>query len=439
MDRNIPSNPTITSTSNARKTLLNIAYCVPELHSLDVKDSSFMQQARIFRGLKDLGHRVTMFAPKDLSDVEQTADLSNRSDLQRTWSRSAGFQLVRKASWLVQKQLGIPYLNYFSNFSWQDAFQGGLSGFDMVQERNGLYKYAAAMAARRLKIPYVLFFDADDLFEHDYLGIPLKGVLRKRAQETAAYNLRTASRIICVSQETGNRLVKVWGVPEEKIYVHPNGVDVNLHRPYPETRVEVRASYGYRDEPLLIFVGGFFPWHDVEGLLNAFQRTLIKHPDARLLLVGDGQRRQTMEQYAMELGISDCVKFTGWVPHSDVPRLISAADIAVAPYPKMSQGDFWGSPMKLFEYLACGTAVAASGAGQISEVIRHDQNGLLALPGNAESLSEVLSRLIADRDLRSRLGIQARKDAVEKYSWESYVAGLERLYFQVIDEQERNR
>jgi glycosyltransferase involved in cell wall biosynthesis len=319
----------------------------------------------------------------------------------------------------------------FANYRRFDACLRCLPGHDLVYERNGLYKIGVAMACKRLRLPYVLFLDADEILEHDYMGKPITGILRWRAQSMLRYNLRVANAIICVSEPAKLNLITNWHVPAEKIVVFPNGVDVQRFRPYPETRAALRASLGADTNPLLIFVGSFYGWHDVTTLLEAFAQTLVRRPAARLTLVGDGEQRQAMQQRAIELGIGSAVHFTGAVPHTEVPQLVGAADIAVAPYPMMQQA-LWLSPMKLFEYMAAGLAVIASDVGQLGEVVNDGNNGLLTPPGNAAAMAAAMQRLIDEPALRTRLGAQARKDAQQKYSWEQYIARLERLYTTVI-------
>jgi glycosyltransferase involved in cell wall biosynthesis len=102
------------------------------------------------------------------------------------------------------------------------------------------------------------------------------------------------------------------------------------------------------------------------------------------------------------------------------------------------QRDLWLSPMKLFEYMASGTAVIASGVGQLAEVVQDGSNGLLVLPGDVSAMTAGLARLLGDPALRSRLGQQARKDAVRKHSWETYISRLECLFDAVISAQPVN-
>jgi glycosyltransferase involved in cell wall biosynthesis len=141
-----------------------------------------------------------------------------------------------------------------------------------------------------------------------------------------------------------------------------------------------------------------------------------------------------MVKYANDIGISNKVNFTGSIPHAEIPHLVSAADIAVAPYPAVNR-DLWLSPMKLFEYMACGTAVIASEVGQLARVVEDGSNGLLVPPGDSLTMAIALNKLIADADLRSRLGQQARKDAIREYSWENYISRLELVLAAVVAKQ----
>lgn len=269
------------------------------------------------------------------------------------------------------------------------------------------------------------------------MGKPITGLLRWRAGEAIRYNLNAADCIICVSEPLKIHLTTNWGVPAEKIVVFPNVADVERFRPDPEVRAKVRASLGVDTNPLIIFVGNFYQWHDVATLLYAFAQALVAHPDARLVLVGDGAQRQVMWQRAADLGLSHAVQFTGLVAHAEVPRFMAAADIAVVPYPPMKQ-ELWLSPLKLFEYMASGTAVIASRTGQIVDVVQDGRNGLLVPPGDASAMGIALQRLIDDSALRARLGRQAREDAVRKHSWENYISHLERLFAAVIADQPVN-
>jgi glycosyltransferase involved in cell wall biosynthesis len=419
---------------------LRIAFCLPELKSPfqspgnQPTDASYIQQEYIAEGLRARGHNLTFLAQHKLDEVVYSNDQHELQAVPRTWSGSRWFDIVSRFTWRMQRLMGVPFLNVFTNYRIFDACLQCLPGHDLVYERNGLYKAGVAMACKRLRLPYILFFDADEILEYDFMGKPITGLLRWRAKELVRYNQKIADCIICVSEQAKIRLMTTWRVPAKKIVVLPNGVDVQRFQPDPEARSLIRTSLGIDINPLIIFVGNFYKWHDITTLLDAFSQVLITYPGALLLLIGDGSERLKMMKYAIDLGIGNAVKFTGLIPHSEVPNLLSAADIAVAPYPALMD-NFWLSPMKLFEYMASGAAIIASGVGQITEVVKDCINGLLVPPGDVSSMVVALKRLIDDAPLRLRLSQQARIDAVQKHSWERYNSRLEHLCEAVIARQ----
>lgn len=417
--------------------MLRIAVCQPKFESFleamlgKSGDASIIQQCYIVSGLRNRGHSLTLLGLDKMQRVSYSHNGLPSVVAPRSWSKSFCFENTKRAAWCMQRLLGIPYLNVFSNYAHYDATLGCLRGQDIAFERIALYSNFVTMACKRLKLPYVLFFDADQILELDVAGEPLEGLLRLRAEKLLNYNLKSADRIICVSQNAKNHLVQNRGVPSEKIIVLRNGVDINRFQPYPEERSIVRKALGIDGQPLLIFVGNFYEWHDVQTLLDAFAQVIQIKGDVHLLLVGDGKKKNAMMKYAVSLNIEHAVRFAGLVPHLEVPKLVGAADIAVAPY-KSKERELWLSPMKIFEYMASGTAIVASQVGQIDEIIQDNHNGLLFPQTDVASLTGALLRLLEDGGLRARLGQQARKDAMEKYSWDNYVQNLEQLLLDII-------
>jgi glycosyltransferase involved in cell wall biosynthesis len=395
-------------------------------------DATYVIQRNLSRGLSNRGHRLTFAAPAGVDDFIITDDPNAERPARRTWSGSPLFSFTSKVVWRIQQFFHIPYLNIFSNYRYYDAARLGLTSMDVIYERNGLYNSGLAMAAKRLRLPYVIFFEADQIMELDVMNKPLTGLLRWRAEQILRYNLKAADCVICVTDAGRRHLANRWKVSAEKMVVFPNAVHVDRFRPEPGARESVRSRLGLGDEPVILFVGNFFHWHDVPTLMNAFVKIIKTHPNARLVLVGDGERRAAMADLASELGLGDSVIFTGIVSHADVPQYMAAADIAVVPYPPMDQ-EMWLSPLKLFEYMSSGLAVVASSIGQIVDVVQDGENGRLVPPGDADAMAQAIHNLIVDGGMRSRLGNAARATAVQKFSWESYLERLERVFHAVIE------
>lgn len=419
---------------------LKVAICLPDLRLMhkvihgESSEAMFITQHYIADGLRKRGYVLNFLGPYHPDEVVFTGDVDVRVPAQQTWTSSPLFNLASKAAWRIQRLLRIPYLNVFSNYRLLDACLQSFPGHDLVYERNGLHRYGVAMACKRLGIPYILFFEADDILERDVMKLPLSRLLRLQANWAIRYNLKAADCVICLSEPLKNYVIGKWEIPAEKIIVLPLAADIQRFRPDPDSREKIRESLGLGTDPIIIFVGNFYAWHDVATLLKAFVQVLETHPDAHLVLVGDGTTRQAMKQLADDLNIAHAVIFTGMVAHRDVPHYIAAADIAVVPYPVLKQ-DVWFSPLKLFEYMATGTAVIASNVGQLSEWVSDGRSGMLLPPEDVSALTNAIVRLIDDPALRLRLGQKAREEIMGKYSWEHYIEQLDKLFISVSRER----
>jgi glycosyltransferase involved in cell wall biosynthesis len=289
----------------------------------------------------------------------------------------------------------------------------------------------AAMACKRLGLPYVLTFSADLFLERAFVGHPLKGLHAKIAARQARFTYDLAKKILCVSEPAKQHLVDNWQVSPEKIVVMPNGVDINLFKPG-NSQSALRSELGLNGHHVISFVGGFQPWHGLDILVESFAMCLKEVPTAKLLLVGVGRARDEVEKSIKKFGVEANVIITGFVSQQRVPDYLAVSDLAVMPYPELPK-ELWFSPLKMYEYMSAGKAIVASSAGQIAEVIHDGENGILVEPGNQHDLARALIRLLQNPDERTRLGATARRQAVEHHSWDQYVRKLEKVYRDVIE------
>jgi glycosyltransferase involved in cell wall biosynthesis len=179
---------------------------------------------------------------------------------------------------------------------------------------------------------------------------------------------------------------------------------------------------------------GYYPWHDLELLLDSFALALQKHPGAKLVLVGEGQTRQSIAEKVQNDGLQHSVIMTGAISHADVPAMLSIADIAVVPSSAVSASrGGTGTPLKLFEYMAAGKPIVATALDHASEVIQDHHTGLLVEAGEIVKFAAAIIALLDDPVERVRLGHNARQRAVDLYSWEQYTRKLEEIYLDVLE------
>jgi len=413
---------------------LRIAYAIQNVGGIDfIKDLGDAVPVKYtLKGLRRAGHEVTCLRFKgrsvvgidDIDDPEQACNVS----LGLTGTKA--FMLFESGVRRLQRELGWPYYAFFDTYRFYEACCRCFSRYDLCHEHNGLFSAGAALACKRLGIPYVLTFSADPLLEAELVGTPLRGMHAQIAIWAARLTYRTAKKIICVSEPAKQHLVDSWQVDHTKIVVMPNGVDIEVFGSDYDPR-PTRAKLGLDGAPVISFVGGFQYWHGLDQLAKSFAQVLPEVPQAKLLLVGDGPARASIEQSVTELGIEPAVIITGLVPHNDVPKILAAADIAVIPYPPLPK-ELWFSPLKLYEYMAAGKAIVASRAGQIAEVIQDGHNGLLVESGDVAGLAQAMIKLLKDPAKREQLGRNARQQAIKHHSWDHYIKRLEEIYRSVV-------
>jgi len=280
------------------------------------------------------------------------------------------------------------------------------SPFRLVYERYSLWSFAARDFAAEMGIPYVLEVNS-----------PLREEQRRYRQitlDSAAAAIQsllfsTAQLIVGVSDEVVEYVRKTPGsAPTMTV---PNGVDLSLFRSLHREPARETFTVG--------FVGSLKPWHGIDSLLDAFDSLAAESEAYRLLIVGDGPMRETIERFAGDKGLGSRVELTGAVPKAQAVRLMGTIDAAVAPYANLS--GFYFSPLKVFEYMAAGRAIVASSIGQIPEILTDGETGLLTRPGDAADLAAKIRRLHHDALLRENIGDAARGEAFDRHGWTTRV------------------
>ena len=147
------------------------------------------------------------------------------------------------------------------------------------------------------------------------------------------------------------------------------------------------------------------------------ERLTHRHENLQLIIVGDGPLRPQLEEAFAERKLLGRVIFTGTLPQEEVVAVVRQFDVALAPYPRLEH-PFYFSPLKLFEYMACGIAVVAADVGQISETVRHGKTGLLYPAGEVDVLADACHRLLDNPRLRRALGRAAAKVVHTHYTWD---------------------
>lgn len=308
-----------------------------------------------------------------------------------------------------------------------------------VFERLVLGNFAMARLSRELGIPYIIEYNGSELsMRRSFDNTPYENeALFLQAEELA---FKQATAITVISEHVRADVIS-RGVDPDKVLTNPNGVDCDEYAPpSAEERKEIRDSLGLRDEPVIGFIGTFGGWHGIDVLAAALPKICRRAPEAKFLLIGDGNLKHLVLDAIKGNTLEARVVDVGRTEQRVGARLLKAADIFVSPHSShMVDSPFFGSPTKLFEYMALGRGIVASDLEQLGIVMSpalrpsdfgsgpvrvRDQRGVLCKPGDVDEFVAGVLALVGNPEVAAALGRNARAAALAHYSWQQHVARL---------------
>ena len=243
------------------------------------------------------------------------------------------------------------------------------------------------------------------------------------ARLLARNTLRHAGAVTACSGDLHRRVLALGARPP-RTHTVPYGVDVHAFAPRPPAP-ELRRRLGVGEDAFLVLaLGRLVEKKGFTYLVEAAART----GGVEVVIAGEGDLRAELEQRARALKAP--VRLVGALAREEMAAALAEADVVVVPSVVDRAGNVDGLPNALLEGLATGRAVLATQAGGIPDVVAHDVNGLLVAPKDADALAHALRRLIREPQTRERLGQEARRQAVERLSWEAAARRFEECYVQ---------
>ncbi len=228
---------------------------------------------------------------------------------------------------------------------------------------------------------------------------------------------------VSVASEALRQQALAMGVRPDDLFEAPVGADLERFVRGGDGE-QLREELGF-DGPIALYLGQLAGAHAAPLFLEAAALVLQQRPEAGFLVVGGGRTLADMKELAERLGVAHRVRFTGAVPHSEVPRYMDVADVAVATLPDTPQART-KSPLKVVEYMAAGRAVVASAVGEAVRFL--GDAGRLVEPGSAAALADAMADLLGDPYTASELGVAARERLRSHFTWMHTAENLERAY-----------
>ena len=279
------------------------------------------------------------------------------------------------------------------------------------------------LAARLAGVPVVVHTFHGHIL-HGYYG-PLMSWLLRRMERILA---RSSDRIIAVSEQVKQDLVRYGVAPAEKISVIPLGFDLQPFLDSGEHRGTLCRELGLTNGARLVgIVGRIFPIKNHRLFLEAAARVAAEEGSARFVVVGDGVLRPEMEAHARALGIADRVTFTGW--RRDLPRIYPDLDVLVV----SSRNE--GTPVSAIEAMAAGCPVVATRVGGLPDLIEDGKTGHLVPSEDPPALAAAILRVLRDREAAQQMARVARESASQRFRAERLIGDIKCLYSELLVEK----
>jgi glycosyltransferase involved in cell wall biosynthesis len=284
---------------------------------------------------------------------------------------------------------------------------------DVIVDRFYTFGGAGILAARKLGIPAVL--------EVNSPARPYPGSWRDQLDRLSMVRPIDRWRRRLLEWSDAIYTTSAHLVPpdmQRSVTVVTNGVDIDRFCPGPVAEGPLRCVYA----------SSFRSWHGAEDLVEAVRECVSRGVELRVTCLGEGPRSAAARRSADRAGLSDAINFVGRVPFGDVPGYLADADVGLAPFnptafPALQLGWFW-SPIKIFEYLACGLTVVTIGIEELQSLLP----GSVARfydAGDIRGLADVLETLAARPDVIRQARDESRQLAESRYSWHQQARAVE--------------
>jgi len=361
------------------------------LHRTQGEEPESIHILSIVSALRKQGHDVEILGPSKKDMASAGTNVRFLSAIKRYFPKIL-FEMI---------QILYNFLYYFKIKKYLGRYRP-----DFIYERYALYSCAGVIAARHMNIPLIL--EVNTPYAHAWNKY-YRLYFPKLAKYFERRILNSASHVITVTDIQKEFLVQKY-LKAENISVCHNAINVSEFNPDIKP-AEVKWSV---PDPVVIgFVGTMNRWQGIPVLSSVIPEVVEKTPNAVFLMVGDGEYRQQLEADIEKCGCGEHVYFTGRVAHKDIPGYISSMDITILP-----DSNEYGSPMKVFEYMAMKKAVIAPDVPPVQEIIEQNSTGIIIRRSNKNDLSDAIIELINNKDKRCAIADSSLEYVVKNHTWD---------------------
>lgn len=236
------------------------------------------------------------------------------------------------------------------------------------------------------------------------------------------------NHILVVAEEQIERLGKL-GVPQEKITIIRNTPDLRSFA-NSSSKTQLPESKLKKNYPSILYIGKIDRHRGLEVMIRALPDVLEHYPKARLVLVGDGKEKSSLQTLVQTLGLAENVTFTGWVNHKFLPTYIYASTICCIPHLKSEHTDTT-IPNKLFDYMALGKPVVTSSLSPVKRIVENTGCGKSFESGSSKDLAKVLLS-VANSPKVDEMGQKGMSAVMSEFNWRVDAKKLKNLLVRIL-------
>jgi glycosyltransferase involved in cell wall biosynthesis len=371
--------------------------------NIGIEDAGTRHVWEFCRNFSKLGHDVTLFVPNMGSerDLEGVSIVQIPSPVKKTFITFFTFYFILAFLFIfhcIKKRPDVVYTRH-QPMEWMTIWLKYIFDLVYVAEVNGL-------APVEMKI---------NRFPSWYISII-------RCMEKFCFLF--ADLIVTPSSLIKDSLQVNYRIPASQFLVVTNGADPEIS--YPMDKKACREKFGLNaDSKYLIFVGSLKKWHGIEKIIEIMPDLKSKIEDVKLIVVGDGEKREAIEDLVERLKLENDVLLMGRVSFEDVPYYINSADICIAPYFDPEIDNTGISPLKIYEYMACARPIITNPVGGLDELFKEHEIGVSINSRDAQDWVDPVANLLIDPVRMAFYGANGRSATLDEFSWSAVCKKIE--------------
>ncbi len=379
---------------------------------LNKRDGSTTHMENLIKEMRGLGHDVTPVFPNFPGEREVIIPGSLFVPLSITLSGKAGTALR-----LLEFQWKIP--RYVSKI-----IRSGR--FDAAYVREGVFTNRSISSIAK-RLPVVVEVNGMISFEMVEAGIPASLVRLRDLFEGHA--MRKARRFVAVSPGIARGISDQFDIPADRLNVVRNGVDPDLFSPKSKSECRKKWHIG-ENAKVAAWTGYMAGWQGLETLIKAWV-PISEKEDRVLLLAGTGPLEGLLRSFVKKKGLEGSVRMLGRVPYEDIPQILGASDVTVAPFTRRRNEKYGFSALKIYEYMASERPVVASDIPDLRKLLKGA--GILVPPDSPKELRTVLVQLLDDPHLQEKMGKRGRSKIMAGHTWKITAEKVSSIIREVLE------